>query len=152
MFQQITLIGHLGSDVQMRYTPAGLSVANFSVATSKTYKSAEGEKQEKTTWWRVTVWRAQADNCAQYLGKGDKVLLVGELEEARTFVDRDGNNRVSLEFTAEKVKFLTTQAEKNERTGNGGPAQQRPKQQRPAQNQDRVPTQQELVEEEQIPF
>ncbi len=150
MYQSITLIGHLGNDVEMRYTPNGVPVANFSLATSKTHVNAEGEKQEKTLWWRITVWRKTAETAAQFLGKGDKVLLVGELEEARTFTDRDGNIRASLEFTAEKVKFLTTKAEKNERASGGNSTPQRPQQQRPRQEQ--APSPQELAEENEIPF
>lgn len=148
MYQSITLVGHLGGDVDTRYTPSGVMVANFSLATSKTYVDAEGNKQEKTLWWRVTVWRKQAEICAQFLGKGDKVLLVGELEEARTYTDRDGNNRASLEFTAEKVKFMTTKAEKEERQGSGSAPQRT---QRPRQ-QERPPTQDELVAQDEIPF
>jgi single-strand DNA-binding protein len=107
MYQQITLVGNLGSDPEMRYTPSGVPVASFSLAVNKTWTGQDGQRQDKTTWFRVTTWRKTAEIVSQYLNKGSKVLVVGELEEARTWTDRDGNQRASLEFTAQTVKFLS---------------------------------------------
>lgn len=115
MFQQITLVGNLGRDPEMRYTPNGVPVASFSVATSKRYQSQDGQWQEKTIWFRVTAWRRSAETVSQYLTKGSKVLIVGELEEPRTYVDRDGNTQVSLEVTAQTIRFLSSRGE-----GTGG--------------------------------
>ena len=106
MYQQITLIGNLGNDPELRYTPSGVPVASFNLAVKKSWSDAEGGKQEKTTWFRVTAWRKLAEIAAQYLAKGKQVLIVGELEDARAFTDRDGNNRASLEVTAQTIKFL----------------------------------------------
>lgn len=106
MYQQITLIGNLGNDPELRYTPAGIPVASFSLAVSKTW-TEDGQKREKTTWFRVTAWRKQAETVSQYLHKGSKVLVVGEIEEARAYTDRQGNNRASLEVTAQTIKFLS---------------------------------------------
>lgn len=106
MYQQIILIGNVGADAEMRYLPSGKAVASFSLATSKKWKSPDGEQKEKTVWWRCTVWEKQAEVIAQYVKKGNKVMVVGEVEEARAFTDRDGNNRASLEVTANTVKFL----------------------------------------------
>ena len=106
MYQQITLIGNLGNDPEMRYTPSGVPVASFNLAVNKSWTDAEGGKQDKTTWFRVTAWRKLAEIAAQYLAKGKQVLIVGELEDARAFTDRDGNNRASLEVTAQTIKFL----------------------------------------------
>jgi len=107
MYQQITLVGNLGSDPEMRYTPSGVPVASFSLAVNKTWTGQDGQKQDKTTWFRVTTWRKTAEIVSQYLNKGSKVLVIGELEDARTWTDRDGNHRASLEVTAQTVRFLS---------------------------------------------
>lgn len=111
MFQQITIVGNLGRDPEMRYTPSGVPVASFSVATSKRYQSQDGQWQDKTIWFRVTTWRKTAETASQYLTKGSKVLIVGELEEPRTWVDKDGNTQVSLEMTAQTVRFLSARGD-----------------------------------------
>jgi len=105
MYQNAILIGSLGNDPELRFTPAGVPVASFSLAVNKTWTTDAG-KQSKTTWFRVTTWRKQAEIVGQYLHKGSKVMVVGEVEEARAFTDRDGKNRASLEVTASLVKFL----------------------------------------------
>ncbi len=107
MYQSITLIGNLGGEVELRYTPTGVPVASFSLAVNKTWTNGEGQKQEKSTWFRVTTWRKTAEIVSQYLAKGSKVLVIGELEDARTWTDKQGNNRASLEVTASVVKFLS---------------------------------------------
>lgn len=111
MFQQIILVGNLGRDPEMRYTPSGVPVTSFSLAVSKRWNSQDGQPQEKTTWFRITAWRRTAETVSQYLTKGSKVLVVGELEEARTYQDRDGNTQVSLEVTAQTIRFLSGRGE-----------------------------------------
>lgn len=106
MFQQFVAIGNLGSEVELRYTPSGVPVANFSLAVNKTWTNSQGERQEKVTWFRIAVWRKQAETCAQFLKKGRRVLVVGEVEEANAWTDRDGHPRATLEVTAQFVKFL----------------------------------------------
>jgi single-strand DNA-binding protein len=106
MFQQLTLIGNLGTDVEMRFTPSGVPVASFTLAVNKAWTNQAGERQEKTTWFRITVWRKQAEVASQYLKKGRRVLVVGEVEEASAWTDRDGNPRATLEVTAQFVKFM----------------------------------------------
>jgi single-strand DNA-binding protein len=106
MFQQITLVGNLGSEVEMRFTPSGVPVANFSLAVNKNWANAQGERQTKTTWFRITVWRKQAELAAQFLKKGRRVLVVGEVEEASVWTDREGTPRASLDVTAQFVKFM----------------------------------------------
>src|SRR5690348_11690183 len=107
MYQQIMLIGNLGNDPEMRYTPSGVPVASFSLAVNRTWTGQDGQRQDKTTWFRVTTWRKQAEIVSQYLTKGSKVMVIGEIEEARPYTDRDGNQRASLEVTAQTVKFLS---------------------------------------------
>ena len=106
MYQQITLIGNLGNDPEMRYTPSGVAVTTFNVAVNRRWTNQEGQSQDKTTWFRVTAWRKLAETANQYLTKGRQVLVVGEVEEVRGFIDRDGNPRGSLEVTANTIKFI----------------------------------------------
>lgn len=106
MYQQITIIGCLGADPELRYTPAGVPVCSFNVATDKTWNNDQGIKQQETTWHRVTVWRKHAEICAQYLGKGKMVLVTGSVK-AHGFTNRDGVIAASLEITADQVKFLS---------------------------------------------
>ena len=111
MYQQITLIGNLGRDPEMRYTPSGVAVTNFSVATSRSWTGQDGQRQEKTVWFRVAAWDRLAETSNQYLTKGQRVLVVGEMEEPSTWTDREGNTRASLEVRARTVRFLNTRAE-----------------------------------------
>jgi len=106
MYQQITLVGNLGNDPEMRYTPSGVPVTSFSLAVNKSWTGQDGQKQDKTTWFRITTWRKQAEIVSQYLTKGRQVLVIGEVEEARPWTDKDGNQRASLEVTATTVRFI----------------------------------------------
>ena len=111
MYQQITLVGNLGRDPEMRYTPSGTAVTNFSVATSQSWTGQDGQRQDKTVWFRVNAWARLAETCNQYLTKGQKVLVVGEVEEPNVWTDREGNARASLDVRARTVQFLNTRAE-----------------------------------------
>jgi single-strand DNA-binding protein len=106
MYQQLTIIGRLGADPELRYTPAGVPVCSFNVATDRTWNNDQGQKQTETTWHRVTVWRKRAEVCAQYLSKGKMVLVTGSVK-ASGFTNRDGQISASLEVTADQVKFLS---------------------------------------------
>ncbi len=120
MYQQITLVGNLGRDPEMRYTPSGVAVTNFSVATSRSWTGQDGQRQENTVWFRVAAWRRLAETCNQYLTKGQRVLVVGEVEEPSTWTDQEGNSRASLEVTARTVRFLNTRAENEALAGGWG--------------------------------
>jgi single-strand DNA-binding protein len=128
MYQQITLIGNLGSDPEMRYTPTGVAVTSFSLAVSRSWTGKDGQRQEKTIWFRVNAWDKLAETTSQYLSKGRQVFVTGELEEPRTYQDRDGNTRVSLEVRALTIKFLGKAADgsgaanSSGSTGGGQPA------------------------------
>lgn len=111
MYQQITLVGNLGNDPEMRYTPSGVPVTSFNLAVNKSWVSADGQRQDKTLWFRVTAWRKLAETTSQYLTKGRQVIVVGEIEEARPWTDRDGNQRASLEVTAQTIKFLGSRSD-----------------------------------------
>jgi single-strand DNA-binding protein len=105
MYQKTMVIGHLGRDPEMRYTPTGVPVTSFSVATTRKWTNVNGEQQEKTTWFRVTCWRKLAELTAQYLQKGALVLVEGDID-ASAWTDREGHPRASLELTATNVRFL----------------------------------------------
>ncbi len=105
MYQRIVIVGHLGSDPEMRFTPTGVPVTSFSVAVNRRWTDSNGEAREKTTWFRVTAWRKLAEQCNQYLSKGRLVLVEGEID-ARAWMDNEGNPRASLELTAYRVRFL----------------------------------------------
>jgi single-strand DNA-binding protein len=106
MFQQIMLVGNLGRDPEMRYTPSGVPVATFSMAVSRRWTGQDGQPQEKTVWFRITAWRRDAELVSQYLTKGRQVLVIGEIEEPTTWTDREGNTRASLEVTARTIRFI----------------------------------------------
>ena len=102
MYQLLTIIGRLGADPELRYTPAGVPVCSFNVATDKTWNNDQGQKQTETTWHRVTVWRKRAEVCAQYLSKGKMVLVTGSVK-ANGYTNRNGQIAASLEVTADQV-------------------------------------------------
>ncbi len=120
MYQQITLVGNLGRDPEMRYTPSGVAVTSFSVAVNRSWTGQDGQRQDKTTWFRISAWRRLAETCSQYLTKGQRVLVVGEVEEPNTWTDREGNTRASLDVTAQTVRFLNTRAESEALAGGWG--------------------------------
>ena len=105
MYQHLVIVGNLGRDPEMRYTPSGVPVTTFSVAVNRKWKNQEGELQEKTTWFRVKAWRKLAELCNQYLTKGQLVLVEGEIE-ASAWTSQDGEARATLEVTAQNVRFL----------------------------------------------
>jgi single-strand DNA-binding protein len=113
MYQKTIVIGNLGKDPEMRYTPSGVPVTSFSVATSRKWTNANGEQQEKTTWFRVTCWRKLAETTAQYLKKGRLVLVEGDIDAA-AYTDREGSARATLELTATGIRFLGSRGEAGE--------------------------------------
>ena len=112
MYHSIVAVGHLGRDPEMRYTPSGQAVCNFSVAVNKQYTDKNGEKVKRTIWIRVSTWGKVAENCAAYLVKGSLVLVEGELNadeggNPRAWTKQDGSTGTSFEITANNVKFLS---------------------------------------------
>lgn len=109
-FNRITIVGYLGRDPELRYTPDGTPVCDFSVATTERRKDKSGEPQDITTWFRVTVWRRQAELAGQYLAKGKQVYVEGRLIQ-KEYQDRDGNTRFNLEVTASDIQFIGSRGE-----------------------------------------
>lgn len=105
MYQQCIIVGNLGRDPEMRYTPSGSPVTEFSVAANNRWQDSDGEWRDKTTWFRVKCWGRLAETTNQYLKKGRQVMVVGRVETS-AWTDREGNARASLELTAREVKFL----------------------------------------------
>ena len=112
-----TLIGNLGSDPEIRTTGSGTKVAQFSLATSRSWKSASGEQQEKTEWHRVVLWNNKgstlADIAEKYCKKGDKVYIEGSIEY-RSWQDREGQTRYTTEITARELIMLSGRSDGSE--------------------------------------
>jgi single-strand DNA-binding protein len=106
---KILVIGNLGRDPEMRYTPSGQAVTNFTVATNRRYTAADGETKEETEWFRVSAWGRLAETCNQYLAKGRKVYVEGRLR-SRSYETRDGQTRFENEIVANDVRFIGTPA------------------------------------------
>ena len=102
---KIIVIGHLGRDPEMRYTPNGQSVTSFSVASSRRYTNSEGEQKEETEWFNVSAWGRLADLCNQYLSKGRQVYVEGRFS-SRSYEGRDGQMRNSNDISLTDVQFL----------------------------------------------
>ena len=99
------IIGNLGRDPEMRYTPGGQAVTQFSVATNRNYRDQQGEWQSETEWFRVVVWADQAERAAEQLRKGNKVYVEGRLQ-TRQWEDQSGNKRYTTELVAQRVQSL----------------------------------------------
>jgi len=102
---KVILVGNLGRDPELRYTPSGTAVANFSLATNEAWTDKSGQKQERTEWHRVVVWGKQAEIAGEYLQKGKQVYIEGSLQ-TREWNDRDGNKRQTTEVKALRVIML----------------------------------------------
>jgi single-strand DNA-binding protein len=99
------LLGNLGKDPELRYTQSGSAVANFSIATTRAYKSGE-EWKEETEWHNIVVFGKTAENCSNYLSKGSSVFIEGRIQ-TRKWQDKEGNNRYSTEIVGNDVQFLS---------------------------------------------
>lgn len=103
---KVMLIGNLGRDPEVRYTPGGSPVANFTMATTDRWSdAASGEKKERTEWHRIVVWGKQAEIVGEYMRKGRQVFVEGSLQ-TREWTDRDGNKRYTTEVRAQRVQML----------------------------------------------
>jgi single-strand DNA-binding protein len=102
---RVLLIGNLGKDPEVRFTPGGRAVARFPIATSEVWQDQEGQRQERTEWHNVVVWGKQAETCGQYLSKGRQVFLEGSIR-SRQYDDKEGNKRYITEVIAQRVQFL----------------------------------------------
>lgn len=112
-YQKITIVGNLGRDPEMRYTPGGQAVTNFTVASNRQYTASSGERIKETTWFRISAWGRQAETVNQYLKTGSQVLIEGRMTPdkesggPRVWTRQDGTSAASFEVTAERVVFLS---------------------------------------------
>lgn len=113
---KVILLGNLGRDPELRYTPGGQAVANFTLATNERYTTKDGEKQERTEWHRIVAWGRTGEICAQYLSKGRSVFVEGRLQ-TREWEDKEGGKRRTTEIVANNVQFVGGRGE----GGSGGP-------------------------------
>jgi single-strand DNA-binding protein len=102
---KVILVGNLGADPEVRFTPGGQSVCNFRVATTETWKDKDGSKKERTEWTRIVVWGKLAELCGEYLRKGRQCFVEGRLQ-TREYEDKEGRKAYSTEVVASNVVFL----------------------------------------------
>jgi len=126
MLNKVVLIGRLGRDPETRYMPNGEAVCNFSVATSESWKDSNGQKQERSEWHNVTMYRKLAEIAGQYLTKGSQVYLEGKIQ-SRKYTDKNGVERTAYEIIANEMKMLggnsqATQEQPKYPQGNAKPA------------------------------
>lgn len=117
MFHTIIIVGNLGKDPEMKYTPSGQPVTNFSVASNRSYNDPSGQPVKETIWFRITAWGKLAETCSQHLHAGSKVLVEGRLTPdpdtggPRVWNRQDGSAGASYEVTAATVRFLSAKGE-----------------------------------------
>jgi len=128
MINKVILVGNLGADPELRYTTSGTAVATLGVATSRSWKDKDGNKQEETEWHRVIVWAQTAEFCGNYLKKGSKVYVEGRLQ-TRKWQDQSGNDKYTTEVIAQTVQNLSPR--NSEGGGEGGGFQEPPLPQEP---------------------
>jgi single-strand DNA-binding protein len=102
---KVILIGNLGADPEVRYTPSGSAVANFRIATSEQWTDKGGQKQERTEWHRIVAWGRLGEICGEYLHKGKQIYVEGRLQ-TREWEDREGNKRFTTEVVAQTMQML----------------------------------------------
>ncbi len=122
---KIIVIGHLGRDPEMRYTPNGQAVTSFSVASSRRYTTSSGEQREETEWFNVSAWGKLGETCNQYLAKGRQVYVEGRLS-SRTYEGRDGQTRTSLDIALTDVQFLGGRGGDGDGTASAAPYEAEP--------------------------
>lgn len=138
-FNKVILVGNLGRDPELRYTPQGTPVCSFSMATNERRKDKTGEMQDQTTWFRVTLWGRQAETASQYLTKGRPVYIEGRLR-VEEWTDRDGKPRHTLEVHGTDMQFI------------GGGRGEEPPMEREAAATGGAPAEQTDLSDDDIPF
>src|SRR3954468_4358557 len=118
---KVILVGHLGADPDMRYTPSGQGVCELRLATSESWNDKNGQRQERTEWQRSGLWGQRAEVCRKYLSKGPQVFVEGRIQ-TRTYDDKDGNKRYITEIIANDVQFLGGGGREGGGGGGGGGA------------------------------
>ena len=146
---KVILVGNLGRDPEVRYMPNGDAVCNFSIATTDSWKDKNGEKQERTEWHNIVMYRRLAEIAGEYLKKGAPVYLEGKLQ-TRKWQDKDGKDRYTTEILADQMQMLGGRGEGGGQSGGGQAPSQR--QQAPAQRQSAPAPSGGNVPDDDIPF
>ncbi len=110
---KVMVIGHLGRDPEMRFTPSGRPVTSFSMATSRSWKTSDGERRSETEWFNIVAWGSLAEICNQYLKKGKQVYIEGRLQNRR-WEDDEGNKRSTTEIVAREMIMLGDRRDQKE--------------------------------------
>ncbi len=131
---KVMIIGNLGRDPEMRYTPSGRPVTTFSVAVSRSWKSSNGEHRSETEWFKIVAWGKLAEICKEYLNKGQQVYIEGRLQ-TREWEDKEGQQRTTVEVVANEMTMLGDRREKSQNDEN--PPQDAPS---------------DIVDEDEFPF
>ncbi len=129
------MVGRLGQDPELRYTPSGAAVCNFSLATSENWNDKSGQRQEKTEWHRIVVWGKLGEICNQYLAKGKEAFIEGRLQ-TRSWDDKNGVKKYMTEVNASNVQFLGGRASSTSGQGDEGYQQQSGSGSNPSSNED----------------
>lgn len=124
---KVILVGNLGKDPELRYTPSGAAVATFSLATTERYKDRDGNRQEKTEWHNIVAWRQLAEICGKYLHKGKQIYIEGRIQ-TRSYDDRDGNKRYITEIVADQMQMLGRAGDEGGSSSYGGHSGGQPQQ------------------------
>lgn len=120
---KVILIGNLGADPELRYTPSGAAVASFNIATTEKWKDKDGQMQERTDWHKIVLWSRQAEIAKEYLRKGSSVYIEGRLQ-TRSYDDKDGNKKYVTEIIGQRMQLLGGRAGAGQ--GGGAPAEPPP--------------------------
>ena len=135
---KVILVGNLGSDPQIRYTPQQTAVANFSLATTERFTNKNGERESRTEWHRIVAWARLAEICSEYLKKGKQVYIEGRIQ-TRQWEDKDGNKRTSTEIVATNMVMLGRAGDAGESAAQEFPAEEAATQEAPAGQEDDLP-------------
>jgi single-strand DNA-binding protein len=134
---KVILVGNLGADPEVRYTPSGKAVATFNVATKEQWTGKDGEKTERTEWHKIVAWARLGEICGEYLHKGSQVYVEGRLQ-TKSWEDKEGNKRYTTEIVAQIMQMLGSAA------GKGGTAKS---------TEERFPTEEPVtIPDDDIPF
>jgi single-strand DNA-binding protein len=132
------LIGNLGRDPELRYTPSGLAVANFSLATSETRTNKDGEKETRTEWHRIVAFGRLGEICGEYLAKGKQIYIEGRIQ-TRDWEDKDGIKRYTTEIVANQMQMLGTRDQADAVRAEDVPPPDFSARQTPSQDDDDIP-------------
>ena len=138
---KVILVGNLGKDPELRYAPSGMAIANFSIATTETWKDKSGAKQEKTEWHKIVAFNKLAEICGEYLNKGKQVYIEGKIQ-TRQWEDKDGNKRYTTEIVAQTMQFLGAAGGKGaapQSASGGGAQEEAPPMENPPAELDDIP-------------